>query len=329
MSWRDTIKIHPACHAFPALSPEELRALGEDIKANGLKHPIVLWAGGHYDDGGEVLDAVLLDGKNRLDAMELVGLTPRFTQEEDPQLADRVIVTSHDQDAATFYPVEHLYEFNGDESVDPWAYVRTANLHRRHQDAESKRDTIAALIAAEPTKSDRAIARETGTSHPTVAKVRREAEATGKVLPVAKRTGKDGKKRKQPAKRRRAKHSPTVQSAIDAINATLPKLEAEQNKMAALKQEIAEHEQVIAVGVPAAEQPAAKPYFDEDLQETFLYDGRANARYLEDLFAEHPDRITDTVLEECRNIAERWGQLAADLADMRKRARLTEKETTT
>jgi hypothetical protein len=36
-SWRDLIKVHPAADAFPMLSEEELDALAEDIKANGLQ----------------------------------------------------------------------------------------------------------------------------------------------------------------------------------------------------------------------------------------------------------------------------------------------------
>jgi hypothetical protein len=35
-SWRDQIKLHPAADLFPMMSPDELKTLGEDIKANGL-----------------------------------------------------------------------------------------------------------------------------------------------------------------------------------------------------------------------------------------------------------------------------------------------------
>jgi hypothetical protein len=42
-SWRDQIKVHPAADLFPMMSPDELKTLGEDIKANGLAHQIVLW----------------------------------------------------------------------------------------------------------------------------------------------------------------------------------------------------------------------------------------------------------------------------------------------
>ena len=30
-SWRDTLEIHPAAELFPPMSPDELKALGEDI----------------------------------------------------------------------------------------------------------------------------------------------------------------------------------------------------------------------------------------------------------------------------------------------------------
>jgi hypothetical protein len=47
------------------MSPDELKALAEDIKANGLKQVVVTCEG------------QLLDGRNRLEAMELAGLPIR------------------------------------------------------------------------------------------------------------------------------------------------------------------------------------------------------------------------------------------------------------
>jgi hypothetical protein len=63
-SWRDVLKVHPAADLFPMMPPDELRALGEDIRKNGLRDWVAL------------LDGKLLDGRNRLDAMELVGIKP-------------------------------------------------------------------------------------------------------------------------------------------------------------------------------------------------------------------------------------------------------------
>src|SRR5262245_56294019 len=65
MTWRDILPIHPAAELFPLMSPDELRELGEDIVKNGLTSPIVLWQGDRKSP------VCLLDGRNRLDALEL------------------------------------------------------------------------------------------------------------------------------------------------------------------------------------------------------------------------------------------------------------------
>jgi hypothetical protein len=65
-SWRDLIKIHPAADAFPPLSEEELDALAEDIKENGLQNPIATW----FDKDEQEW---LIDGRNRLDALSRLG----------------------------------------------------------------------------------------------------------------------------------------------------------------------------------------------------------------------------------------------------------------
>jgi hypothetical protein len=63
----DEIQVHPAAAVFPMLSDDELADLAEDIKANGLLHPITLDAHG-----------VLVDGRNRLAACNLAGVEPTF-----------------------------------------------------------------------------------------------------------------------------------------------------------------------------------------------------------------------------------------------------------
>ena len=42
-SWRDQINVHPAADLFPMMTPDELKALGEDIKKNGLAVPVMMW----------------------------------------------------------------------------------------------------------------------------------------------------------------------------------------------------------------------------------------------------------------------------------------------
>jgi hypothetical protein len=66
-SWRDTIKVHPDADLFPMMSDGELEALGENIKENGLLYPLLV---GHDENG----NPCLLDGRNRLEAMERAGI---------------------------------------------------------------------------------------------------------------------------------------------------------------------------------------------------------------------------------------------------------------
>jgi hypothetical protein len=184
-SWRDIIKIHPACKLFPLMSPEELRELGEDIRANELTSPIVLWR----DSEGNVL---LLDGRNRLDAMEMVGLT--------------ITLGKHDELLCDAFNDLPQRDISGSiDAVDPYDFVISANVRRRHLSAQQKGDLIAAVLKAKPERSDRAIARDLHTSHPTVAAKRAELETTGRLLPVEKRTGLDGKARKPPKQTLRVK----------------------------------------------------------------------------------------------------------------------------
>jgi hypothetical protein len=66
-SWRDVLPIHPAAELFPLMSQEELRELGENIKIHGLKSHL------------KVYKSKLLDGRNRIEAMEFVGVSINWT----------------------------------------------------------------------------------------------------------------------------------------------------------------------------------------------------------------------------------------------------------
>lgn len=62
-----TREIHPAAAVFPRLAEDELRDLAEDIKANGLHHPIVL------DSEGRIVDGI-----NRDIACGMAGVEPTY-----------------------------------------------------------------------------------------------------------------------------------------------------------------------------------------------------------------------------------------------------------
>lgn len=58
------VKIHPAADLFPMMNEAGIKDLAEDIKANGLLHPIEFWEG------------QLIDGRHRLKACEIAGVEP-------------------------------------------------------------------------------------------------------------------------------------------------------------------------------------------------------------------------------------------------------------
>jgi ParB-like chromosome segregation protein Spo0J len=163
------LRFHPLADIFPLMEGEAFDELVADIKANGLVDPIVI-----FDD-------MILDGRNRYRACQAASVTPTFrlavqSPEEKPNLA-RPLIT------------------------DPLAYVISANIRRRHLTAEQKRDLIARLLTADPSKSDRQIAKTVKASPTFVGKVRAEGEATGDVSTVDTRT--DTKGRQQPATKAR------------------------------------------------------------------------------------------------------------------------------
>jgi ParB-like chromosome segregation protein Spo0J len=181
--WRDKLPVHPAAELFPLMSAEELRELAGDIKRNGLSLPVILWAPTQALARKD--DFSLLDGRNRLDAAELAGLSTSEILKKQ---------------------AKYLYgdKYNGvAPPVDPYEYVISANIHRRHLTAEQKRDLIARLLKATPEKSDREIGRQIKADGKTVAKVRADLEATAEFPQLKKRVGGDGKARAQPVKKKK------------------------------------------------------------------------------------------------------------------------------
>jgi hypothetical protein len=187
-SWRDVLPIHPAADLFPLMSPDELRALGEDIRKHGVKNSIVIWAS-DPDSSKEYL----LAGRNRLDAMEAAGLA---IIDHKRRVSVRQIHLYSAGKARSFIDGSSLV-------VDPYAYVVSANIHRRHLTTEQKRELIGKLIETDPSKSDRQIADTVKASPTTVGTVRAKMEAKGDVSKLDTRT--DSKGRQQSAKKKKTK----------------------------------------------------------------------------------------------------------------------------
>ena len=187
-SWRDVLPVHPAADLFPLMSPDELKVLGEDIKKNGLRTPIVLTTvtSGYRDDGRDHL----LDGRNRLDAMERVGFVLVKKGKLDHHLGW--------EDDVTLLPPRPC------SVPENEAYMAAVslNIHRRHLTSEQKRDLIAKLIKATPNKSSRQIAKMVGASTTTATKVREGLVEKGDVSKMDTSIV-DTKGRKQAAKKKR------------------------------------------------------------------------------------------------------------------------------
>jgi N6-adenosine-specific RNA methylase IME4 len=61
------MRAHPAAELFPMMPEAEIRALAEDIRQNGQRHPITLF------------EEQILDGRNREAACKIAGATPKYT----------------------------------------------------------------------------------------------------------------------------------------------------------------------------------------------------------------------------------------------------------
>jgi hypothetical protein len=177
-SWRDTLPIHPAAELFPRMSPDELRALGEDIQRNGQRQPIAVIekarprADGTLHIGDPPLQ-IILDGINRLDALEMLGIS---VLADNGQLADHIqrIVIDPDE-------------------TDPSAFVVSANVHRRHLTGEQKREIVATLLKANPERSNNATAKIAKVDDKTVGAVRAELERRSEIPNVETRTDTRGR----------------------------------------------------------------------------------------------------------------------------------------
>jgi hypothetical protein len=114
--WRKTLPIHPAADLFPLLPPDELLELGEDIAKNGLREAPSVWL------DPESGDPYLIDGRNRLDAMEALGLQFLHFTPLPARFEVRLPAAG-----------QHAYiGLDTDPGHDPAVIVIAANIHRRH-----------------------------------------------------------------------------------------------------------------------------------------------------------------------------------------------------
>jgi hypothetical protein len=178
------------------MSPDELRALREDIQKNGLASPIKLWR------ADSKAPPCLIDGRSRLDGIETMGHEARVEFVRATKAGEQWALLVDDKRINNGVVVLT-------PSVAPYIHVISANIRRRHLTGEQARDLIAKLLKVQPEKSNRQIAETAKTDHKTIASVRAEQEARGEIPHVSART--DTKGRHQPA--RKAPTKPNRMSA--------------------------------------------------------------------------------------------------------------------
>jgi len=191
-NWRELlaqrgIKVHPAADLFPMIADEELESLAKDIAENGIRQGVVLWTSTRMpvQTAAAARGALLLDGRNRLAAAVLA-------YRSDPDRLAEML------DDALYVNPENSARLIGGE-IDPWDFVVSANICRRHLSVDDRRRIAEELLRQRPQRSDRDIGRQVRLDHKTIGGLRAEQERRGEIPHVPNRTDSVG--RQQPATR--------------------------------------------------------------------------------------------------------------------------------
>ncbi len=165
--------------ALMPIDPADRERLKEDIAKDGIRDAIKV-----YKNGNKYY---ILGGYNRW----------RIAQELN----------------ISTVPVE-VYHISPEERRD---LVIKDNLNRRHLTRDQKQKLIEYFLRLEPEKSDRAIAKKTGSDHKTVGSVRRELESTGEIPQLNKRIGIDDKVRLSKINKSNINDKPNIDKKSDDL----------------------------------------------------------------------------------------------------------------
>jgi hypothetical protein len=265
-NWRDHLQVHPAADLFPLMSetdPAALKEMAEDIRRNGLQTAIVLWAASRDEP-----DWLLVDGRNRLDALALSG---SLAIDDEGQLC-RVMPDGE---------LSHISGIGHHPPCDPYAHAVSLNIHRRHLTAEQRRELIGKLLKANPEKSDRSIAKLAKTSPTTVGTVRSTVQ-TGQ---LDKRIGADGKARKQPAKKQT---QPKKSTSPDCSRSGVSQVSTTPEKLSS--------------GLPTGSDSSKNPVQQAEIAESEIQPNPIRATWLagtreqrQEFIRDHGDAIADSL----------------------------------
>lgn len=148
------IKIHPAATLFPQMSEGEFAKLKEDIRANGLRSPIVFWRG------------QLIDGRHRIQACEELGIMwDNFAEEADADQDPVKVALSLNLHRRHLNPsqlamvadkVRGIYDEEAKESRKRKPKSEVVNLPQQKLDSGKSRDKAAESVGVSGSLADAA-----------------------------------------------------------------------------------------------------------------------------------------------------------------------------
>jgi hypothetical protein len=167
----DLLPVHPAAELFPIMTDAELVEMGNDIKKHGLRESIAIYV----DPNGKEW---LLDARNRLKAMEIVGIEFKLQRYS---FGWEIAITSEGDEYDAVRNLPDTFGTRIVQDIDPYDYVISANIRRRHLTSEQKRELIGSLLKADPGKSNREIGSMIKADDKTVGTVRHKLEASAEI----------------------------------------------------------------------------------------------------------------------------------------------------
>lgn len=217
------LELHPLCTLFPRLSGGDFDGLVADIKANGLRQPIVTHGG------------MILDGGNRYRACIEAGIKPKTVKFDGDNIVSFVLSAnlhrrhmSPGQQAAIVASAQDWAKAQvaGSNQHKPKSDSGSATLHHldsaKSRAAESGASLRTQKMADKVAKADPGLAREVAHGKTTLPK------AVAKV---------EGKSTKKPAPKKPKKSQPTVESLQaenDALREELSVMHDNNRELASL-----------------------------------------------------------------------------------------------
>lgn len=134
-----TIKgVSPHADFYPMLSDEALAELAEDIKVNGQRHPIVVNS-----------DGILLDGRNRRAACELLGIEPSvevYTGDDEGAFIRSSNERRHQPTGSRAMSTALSLVEDGKRKNGRWAYGATSEINDRKDSSFKVKVSMAGTV---------------------------------------------------------------------------------------------------------------------------------------------------------------------------------------